>query len=218
MRIFFFVVFFYVHLSSNAQNVFKTFLPAAYDKGSYLKLNVLSLADFGLPTIQPGYEYKLNDRLGFEIAFGIPLRVVGKSHTDSTYYNFYKIRGTLKYYTGKKNGYIGFESFYTHAHYNRYNNTYLLGKYRGRYISDYTVSKKSVVGFDVKAGKSFEIANKLYLENFIGVGMRFVTIKLPENINPREYNTRGFAFQILDVVGLKITPHLTFGLQLVYQL
>jgi hypothetical protein len=219
MKIIFLLILFSVSFNAVSQKSFKTWKYNIIDKGSYLKLNALSIADLSLPTIQPGYEYKFSDRLGAEIAIGIPLGFIGKRKTDSTFFKYYKLRSTLKYYTNRKDKYFGFEIFYTHAKYSRYYNSYYLGKKGPRYISDYTISKKSVFGCDVKTGKNFLLSNKMFLESFVGIGIRFVNINLPVNINPKkqEYYNNHF-LQIIDIVGAKITPHITFGLQLSYKL
>ena len=63
------------------------------------------------------------------------------------------------------------------------------------------------------------LSEKILVAHFSGVGIRFVNIKMPTNLNsqPLAYYP-GHGFQNLDVVGNKITPHLTFGLQVVYRL
>jgi hypothetical protein len=186
--------------------------------GLYLKLNVLSVADIGLPTFQPGLEYKINQRFGLELAIGIPLNNVwSKRQTDSTFYRFYKIRTTAKYYTAQ-NFYFGLETFYVYSRYNIYYGRYMLQN-KGYYTSDYTVNNKRVLGFDIKYGKAITLGNKWYIENFIGAGFRIVTLSQPVNINPTSsfLPNHGF-FTFYDVVGTKYTPHLTCGLLLVYKL
>lgn len=190
---------------------------AYYENGFYARLNVLSVADIALPTVQPGIEYKVNDRWGFEFAFGIPLNNLWtKRETDTTFYHFYKLRATAKYYT-TNNFYIGFETFFVHNRYSRFNERYII-PYDGYYTSDYTVTNKNVVGFDLKYGKAISLGRDWYLENFIGLGLRIVNTKLPVNINQRPSGQPNYAFAFLDEIGTKYTPHLTYGLLIVYKL
>jgi len=220
MRYGFLLLLLLIKFNGFSQKDVQKYFPDDLDKGSYLKLNFLSIADLALPTIQPGYEYKFSDKLGLEMAVGIPIQWIGHRKTDSTFFSYYKVRSTLKYYVRDK-FYIGLEGFFTHAHYNRQYFYYDLQKNGGliRYSSDYAVAQKNVVGFDFKFGKISSLGKNLYLENFAGFGGRFVHIKLLENINPHEVTYyRSYAFQTFDVVGLKITPHLTFGIQLCYNL
>lgn len=219
MRMIFFLLIFNITFShAFSQKEIKTSSSFHYGNGSYVNLNVVSLLDVKLPTIQPGYEYKFNDRLGLEVAIGIPVAGRGDRKTDSTYHNFYKIRSSLKYYI-KKDFFIGPEVFYTREHYARYDEVYYLGKTGGAYSSDYTVNKKAVVGIDFKAGFDIELGKKMYLEYFSGAGFRFVTIKLPVNINPHPLAYYPHtAYQSVDIVGTKTTPHLTVGFKLVYKL
>ncbi len=218
MKVFFLCLLLIISLTALSQkNIDKKF-PEDFGKGNYININLLSIFDTGLPTIQPGYEYKFNKKLGLEIAVGIPFPWIGNRTPDSTFYEYYKIRSTFKYYIGKF-FFIGLESFYTRAHYSRYYYNYYLGKYGSRYSSDFSIIRKSVIGFDFKTGVVLPLGKKIYVGNFTGLGIRFVNIKLPVNMNPRALNYySSYAFQILDIVGTKITPHLTFGLQVTYKL
>ena len=206
---------------TTAQEKFSDRRINGYANGGYGLLNILSLADIGLPTIQPGFAYKINKRLGIEVAFGIPVKYLNwVQTTDSTYHRYYKLRTTLRYYIYQNRGYLGFETFYTHSHYTTYHYRYS-NKNSGETIySDFAESIKSIIALDLKYAWIFRISEKFYVENFIGVGIRFVKLDLPVNINPITYggglrdglHIRG------DVLGSKVDPHLTFGLQLAYRL
>lgn len=210
----------FIFLSSSAQVFYKNkkiLQRAYYENGWYAKLNVLSMADLVLPTIQPGLEYKMSENFGIEFAVGIPLNNLwSKRQTDTTFYHFYKFRATAKYYT-TKNFYIGFETFFVHNHYNRYYGTYYIPN-EGYYTSDYRVANKNVLGFDIKYGKAIFLGSQWYLESFLGAGLRMVTTKLPLNKNPNPSGPPNYSFSFTEIIGTKYTPHLTYGLVVVYKL
>lgn len=208
-------------LSASAQKKYADRKINGYHDGAYLTLNVLSLADLGLPTIQPGMEYKLNDRWGIEGAFGIPLNYgLRKARNDSTYTHFYKLRGTLRYYIYYHTGYLGFETFYTHAKYTQYDYGYS-DKNNQYYRSDFAQVNRAVYGFDFKYAWIFRIGRKLFIETFAGLGPRFVTVSLPINKNPTPTSMiRGGELSVihLDQVGTRNDAYFTLGLQFVYRL
>ena len=69
------------------------------DKGSlFAKLNVTSLLDPRLPTIQPGIEYRFSKNMSGEFAVGIPVRLWGYTRQTGGIYNkYYKIKAALKF-------------------------------------------------------------------------------------------------------------------------
>ena len=221
MRIIFLVAIFTFALSVSAQKKYNDRKINGYHNGGYLTLNVLSLGDFWLPTIQPGFEYKINERLGVEVAAGLPVKYeTWLKKTDSTYYNYYKLRGTLRYYVFHNTGYLGFETYFTHSHYTTYGYSYS-DQVGQRYVSHFAETRRTVVGFDAKYAWIFRIGKKLYVENFIGFGPRIVTVHLPVNINPvmRDPPKDGFIIHTQqDQPGTKTDAFFTMGLQLVYRL
>ncbi len=158
-----------------------------------------------------------------EIAVGIPIKsLIPKDKiTDSTYYNYYKIRGVIKRYAGESNFYYGVELFYTHAHYNKFDYNYYLEKRLNTYTSDYAEIKKTVFGIAARVGKTLFITNRFYIEYFASAGGRFVKTSLPVNINASPYTNiphDGFLIDLTDIVGNLVKGHLTFGLQVAYKL
>ena len=177
------------------------------------------MADLNLPTIQPGYEYKFNNRIGAEMSVGIPLKFINRNGhlTDTTFYNFYKLRAGLNYYFLKNSGCIELEGFFSHVHFSDYNYNYQLGKNGAGYFSDFVIGKKNVGGIDIKLKKTFAMGKKFYMEGFFGLGVRLVNISLPVNVNPTPYEP-SLRFGVYNVDGAKTTPHITMGLQFIYNL
>ena len=206
--------------SAHAQKKYEDRLINGYHDGGYLTLNVLSLGDLRLPTIQPGFEYKINNRLGLEAAVGLPVKYDSRlRQTDTTFFHYYKLRSTARYYIYHHRGYLGFELYYTHSHYSEYRYEYSDKNFQN-YHSDYAESRRSVYGFDLKYAWIFRIGRKLFVETFAGMGPRFVTVGLQSNVNPVPIQPRGgipFGIQ-RDRLGTKTDLYTTLGLQFVYRL
>ncbi len=216
---------FCLYFQADAQKKLHSSYVDNYGTGSYLKLNVVSVADINYPTIQPGYQYNFDYRTGVEIAVGIPITIANTKEkvTDSTFYNFYKLRAVFKRYAPESNFYYGVEAFYTKAHYNDYVYIYSVKTRASTFAADYAEIRKNVFGIAARFGKTFFIAKRFYFEYFTSLGVRFVNIKLPVNINAVAIQYQGppfggFTSSPADIVGTIIKPHVVFGLQLVYEL
>jgi hypothetical protein len=183
----------------------------------YAKLNIISLADPRLPTIQPGIEYRFSKNMSGELTVGLPVRLWGYTKQLNGVYNkYYKVKAELKFAVPGKSFYIGPEVFYTNLDRNRYNGGFR-GKNRQAFKYDYAEIKKTMVGAAFKIGRAFRLSDNWHIDGFLAAGVRWSDTRIDAEAVWSGGRSRSL-FYIPDREGKHFAPHAAGGLKVMYTL
>lgn len=217
------ILLFLASTESNAQDPVKDkkmVIDSIGLQGWYVKINALSVYDFGTPTIQISIERRINTRLGLETGIGIPLKIKkALKNTDSTYVRYYKFKNEIRVYSTKKPlRYIAFELFYNHMSYNGCNVRFT--RNNETKIATYAEVKKLIYGFALRPGllSKSKKTGKITGDFSFALGIRAPhTIIKDENSVP--YSPRSYEwFSLQPNEGWKITPHVAIALKALFKL
>jgi hypothetical protein len=207
------IFFICANAQKNSESKNPSTKPYTYN-GWYVKGNFLGLLDTGTPTFQIGTEKRFNHNWAIEISLGIPVKLRNELlNTDSTFSQYYKLKGELKFYTKKcPSCYVALGVFYIYNKYKRYyEGFYRNGTY---YYSKYSVVSKLIPGISLKYGM-FSISSKKYgvgIDFATGLGLRFRYTKINATDTIAAFpEPRRIGPPLKE--GFLITPHVLFELQ-----
>lgn len=143
-----------------------------------LKFSFLSLVDEpSFPTFQSGVEFKLSDKLGWYNEVGIKYRKSYYERADTNFTNSrgFKLKTEIRYYFGNKGGvYAGGNGFYTKDFHNT-KALYYYSNDSAALMTDNFAAEKIVRGVNLIVGKQYKKWNKIYLDVYAGLGIRFLS-------------------------------------------
>jgi hypothetical protein len=182
-----------------------------------VNLNLLSIFDPHLPTIQSGIMLKLGNRITNEIDFGLPLHGIIKDvDTLPNWFTHFKIKNSIMYSVGKKYFCIGVVLFYT-----KVDNFSTQGKFTDN-TGDYNYTsaewKKKIWGYGFKIEKFIPCYKRVLLAISSTLGQRFVNAKIfPKTTNSNVVYAKDFG-NFFEKVGNYTTPHFEVGFKIVYKI
>jgi len=128
--------------------------------------------------IQPGVEYKFNDRWSLSTEIAIPF---GKNNSlDYSHSKYFRIKPELRYYLSKSEKkirpYVGFQASYTFRNWQSHGGSfYEKGTYANNFISyDRANIKSPIITFSLQLGARVKLTRRLDMDLFMGLGSRTV--------------------------------------------
>ncbi|GEO03301.1 hypothetical protein AAE02nite_09650 [Adhaeribacter aerolatus] len=186
------------------------------------RFSPLSLFDPRAATIQLGIQGTIQNKIGLSVDYGIPYKGLAKTIFQNPenrygYHDYYKLRAELKYFMQpdwlkgdeKSKLYFSAEAFHSPEEYQKIDSWLL--KEDENYYYEYSDVNRQLWGGCIKVGQEYIVFRRLILDNFVGLGLRWITIDhqiFGENIEPP---TR-FSFGSVDNrEGSFTRPHLALG-------
>lgn len=128
--------------------------------------------------IQPGIEYKFNDRWSLLTEIAVP---IGKNYSlNYSYSKYFRIKPELRYYLSKPEKkirpYVGFQVSYTFRNWQSHGGSFLeKGVYPNNVIGyDIANIKSPIITLSLELGARIKLTRHLDMDVFIGLGSRTV--------------------------------------------
>lgn len=207
-------------------------------KITFIKFCPLALIDDNsFPTIQGGIEFNLSDKISWYNELGIKYRksFYENINVDTNFIasKGFKVKSEIRYYfqankiKNKEQHYFAINGFFYQDHHNT-QISYYLNSDSSSYKKDAFGVQKNVFGLNFIYGYQEQLAKKIFVDFYAGVGIRLRNISTKQKeyddtrdsyVSPSvDINLRAERDQVDAKAGNSFLKHVTFGLRLCYKL
>jgi hypothetical protein len=148
-------------------------------KGNRMITITPALLPMGTIAVQPGFQFRINKK--FSLLSEIAIPVAKNTQGDINEFSCYRVSSELKYYRKRsiRGRFIGFQLGFTYRKFADLDSGSYWGQSYSKTSTGYSSAKikSPLYFFNLKFGREIRHWDKLYLDYFLTIGLRFIPTK-----------------------------------------